>query len=217
MMAFGDAVWHMTGGYPPGVSAEILVTNPQLCEHVRLNARAYAHANAWPVMAQKIQGVYSGLFASVEERPTYRPPVQVPLLTPEVAVPVKKMRILMQNRPGTFTHRGGDTVVVERLSQGLKARGIDVTVDVAASEDPSTFDLVHLFNFATPELTTHLAERANAAGVPFVVTTLYEDLPRFHHQSHAVAINLMEYVAHGQDRAWMARNSAPAPRRSTPD
>ena len=209
MMAFGDAVWHMTGGYPPGVSAEILVTNPQLCEQVRMNARAYAHANAWPVTAQKIESVCAALFVSVEERPTYRPPVQAATNSPEIRSPevsAKKIRVLMQNRPGTFTHRGGDTVVVERLSQGLKARGIDVTVDVAASEDPSSFDLVHLFNFATPELTTHLAERAKAVGVPFVITTLYEDLPSFHHQSHAVAINLMEYVAHGQDRAWLAKN-----------
>ena len=206
MMAFGDAVWHITGGYPPGVSAEILITNPQLCEQVRLNARVYAHANAWPVTAQKIESICSGLFATVEERATYRPPAQAPTSSPAPQVAGKTMKILMQNRPGTFTHRGGDTVVVERLSQGLRARGIDVTVDVAASGDPSSYDLVHLFNFATPELTTHLAERAKAAGVPFVITTLYEDLPSFHHQSHAVAINLMEYVAHGQDRAWLAKN-----------
>lgn len=206
MMAFGDAVWHITGGYPPGISAELLITNPQLCEQVRVNARRYAQANAWSVTAQKIDGICAGIFASVEDRPTYRPPVQTPTTSTENSKTTRKLKVLMQNRPGTFTHRGGDTVVVERLSQGLKQRGLDVTVDVGAKEDPASFDLVHLFNFATPELTTHLAERAKAAGVPFVITTLYEDLPSFHHQSHAVAINLMEYVAHGQDRAWLAKN-----------
>ncbi len=71
MMSFGDAVWHITGGYPPGVSAELLIRNPELCEQVRLNARAFAQRNAWPVTAQKIQESYSVLFSSIEERPTY--------------------------------------------------------------------------------------------------------------------------------------------------
>lgn len=228
MMGFGDAVWHITGGYPPGLSAELLIRNPHLCEQVRLNARAFAQRNAWAVTARKIQDAYSGLFSSDEERPTYQPPAQPERVTPvevapvvvspEVSVPdmvastpiasqSKKPRVLMQNRHDTFVHRGGDSIVVERISQGLKARGFDITVDVAHTEDPAGYDLVHLFNFATPELTTDLAQRAHKAGVPFVVTTLYEDLPSFHSQSHAVAINLIRYIEQGQDRAWLKENA----------
>jgi glycosyltransferase involved in cell wall biosynthesis/Tfp pilus assembly protein PilF len=206
MMAFGDAVWHMTGGYPPGISAEILIRNPHLCEQIRMNARAYAEENAWPKAARRIQDIYDQLLISNEERTTPGnkgiEPAVVP--TPSDLVAPSPIRVLMRNRMNTFVQRGGDTVVVERLSRGLKARGLDVTVDVTGTEDPSKFDLVHLFNFATADLTTDLAKKAKDAGVPFVVTTLYEDVPTFHHQSHAVAIKLLEYVARGQDRQWWA-------------
>ncbi len=135
------------------------------------------------------------------------------MVQPEIAVktevPQRRagLRVLMQNRQDSFIHRGGDTIVLEKLSQGLASRGVDVTVDVAHTEDPSQYDLVHLFNFATVELTTDLGRKAHECGVPFVVTTLYEDLPTFHHQSHAVAINLMRYVAQGQDRGWLKEHS----------
>jgi tetratricopeptide (TPR) repeat protein len=112
------------------------------------------------------------------------------------------LRVLIQNRPTTFSQRGGDTVQIERLSSGLRSRGCDVTVDVTGTIDPKGFNLVHLFNLATTEYTEHLAKRAHQAGVPYVVTTLYEDLPEFHNQSHLVAQYLVDYVRSGQDRNW---------------
>lgn len=118
----------------------------------------------------------------------------------------RALNILMQNRPNTFTQRGGDTVVLEKLLNGLQKRGVKVTVDLEGREDPAKFDLVHLFNFALPEFTKILAERAHAAGVPFVVTTLYEDIPQFHNQSIALARILCDYVNGGQDRVWYERN-----------
>ena len=52
-----------------------------------------------------------------------------------IASPVKKtkfigrkLRVLLQNRDNVFTHRGGDTVVMEELYRGLKT--MDVEVDV---------------------------------------------------------------------------------------
>ena len=207
MMAFGDAVWHITGGYPPGISAELLICNPLLCDEIRRNARAFCEENSWPRAARRIHDVYEGLFLEAAGRAM--PENLAAEMNDAVVSPCNPeqgsrdiIRVLMQNRPNTFVHRGGDTVVLERLSQGLKDRGFDVTVDVSGHEDPSGYDLVHLFNFATAEITTRLAKRAQEAGVPFVVTTLYEDLPAFHHQSHVVAMKLLEYVARGQDRQW---------------
>ena len=113
-----------------------------------------------------------------------------------------KIRVLIQNRPGTFTQRGGDTVVIEHARDGLRARGVDVTVDVEAKEDPRNYDIVHLFNFVTAELTKALGQRAKQAGVPFVVTTLCEDVQNFHNQSPAVARQLFEYISRGYDAAW---------------
>jgi tetratricopeptide (TPR) repeat protein len=108
------------------------------------------------------------------------------------------LRVLMQTRPNVFVQRGGDTIVLERTSQGLSELGIDVVVDPEGKTDPRGFDVVHLFNFATPTITGPQAQNALSAGVPYVVTTLYEDTPQFHTQSHFVAINVIEYVRNGQ-------------------
>ena len=109
-----------------------------------------------------------------------------------------RYRILMQTRPNVYAQRGGDTIVLDRLRDGLIERGHSVTVDLRGDADLSSFDLVHLFNFATVDLTTLFAERATAAGIPYVVTSLYEDIPTFQHQSYLVAISLMQYVQGGQ-------------------
>lgn len=118
----------------------------------------------------------------------------------------KRMRVLFQNRPNAFTQRGGDTVVMERLRDGLYRLGVDVVIDTECTADPLQFDVVHLFNFALPEFTEQLARRAHAAKVPFVVTTLYEDVPSFHNQSWALSRALIEYQHRGQDREWFGKN-----------
>lgn len=111
-------------------------------------------------------------------------------------------KILMQSRPNVFVHRGGDTIVLERLSDGLSQRGHSVEIDLRGDADVTSFDIVHLFNFATTDLTKRYAERAAAAGIPYVVTTLYEDLPMFQRQSHLVAAQLIDYVRRGQPVGW---------------
>ncbi len=104
------------------------------------------------------------------------------------------LRVLMQTRPNVFIQRGGDTIVLERLSKGLSEAGVSVTVDITGDQNPGSYDVVHLYNFATPTITHALAQRARAVGVPFVVTPLYEDIALFHTQSHYVANKLVEYV-----------------------
>ena len=110
----------------------------------------------------------------------------------------RALRVLMQIRPNVFSQRGGDTTVLERLCKGLTEKGINVEVDITGAQSPAGFDIVHLFNFATPAITQEYASRAINAGVPYVVTTLYEDVAEFHYQSHYVANKLIEYVQRGQ-------------------
>lgn len=211
MMTFGDAVWHMTSGYPVGLSAELVLTNQILQGEIRSRARAYAERHSWQQIARQLAAKYAELV------PAAAAPVQTPApesrTTRESAVKNKvyrgsgkPVRVLIQNRPNTFTQRGGDTVLVEKISQGLAVRGYEVRVDVEGLQNAADYDLVHLFNFATPKLTEHFAQRAKAAGRPFVVTSLYEDLPQFHTQSHAVARSLMEYVSSGQRQEWWQAN-----------
>ncbi len=106
----------------------------------------------------------------------------------------------MQNRPNAFTQRGGDTILMERLAEGLRALGIQVEIDVSAQANLASVDLVHLFNFALPELTEFLAQHCVQQGKPYVVTTLYEDWPKFFNQMHIHAQALGAYRDAGQPR-----------------
>ena len=107
----------------------------------------------------------------------------------------------MQNRPNAFSQRGGDTIVLERLTGELRKRGLFVEIDLTGRADVGTFDLVHLYNFALPEFTQALAQQAHAAGKPFVVTTLYEDWPKFYNQMQLAFQVLSHYVRSGQRSA----------------
>lgn len=112
----------------------------------------------------------------------------------------RKLKVLMQNRPNALSQRGGDTVLMERVAQGLKSRGVCVELDLNGALDPRDFDLVHLCNFATPEITEKYARLAWEAKVPYLVTTLYEDWPCFYHQMHNMFYGLKAYVEAGQPR-----------------
>jgi GT2 family glycosyltransferase/tetratricopeptide (TPR) repeat protein len=107
------------------------------------------------------------------------------------------LRVLFQARDTLVSHRGGDTVVVERLMQSLAARGVEVRLG-DDGESPAGYDVVHAINFATPEITRGIAERAEAARKPLVVTALAEDWPRFYRLAHATASFFMASVGtHG--------------------
>lgn len=112
------------------------------------------------------------------------------------------LRVLMQNRPTAESHPGGDTVLMNRTAEAVRSLGYDVTVDLSGAEDAANFDLVHIFNFATPEISKAFAERAINAGTPFVVTTLCEDVAQFHNRSIAWANLMVEYVKRGNDSNW---------------
>ncbi|MFM1846963.1 MAG: hypothetical protein RL417_437, partial [Pseudomonadota bacterium] len=112
------------------------------------------------------------------------------------------LKVLIQNRPNTISQRGGDTVLIEKLTAGLRARGVSVTHDFEGAQNPADFDIVHLFNFVLAETTRQFGERAKAVGTPFVVTTLNEDNPVFRNQSIVIAQALKEYVAREQDKVW---------------
>ncbi len=196
---FGDAVWHMTAGFPPGLTAQVLLGSESVVrESVLKNAARYAEENSWKVVAGKLKDIYGRI--AIEFRGKENG-VERNINNNSQG---KTMKVLFQNRSNAFTQRGGDTVVMERTIEGLKRYGVEVTVDTQGREDPSKYDLVHIFNFALPDITRAFAEGAKRAGVPFVVTTLCEDVTNFHNQSHAVATALTEYQKRGQDAGWWA-------------
>ena len=105
-----------------------------------------------------------------------------------------------------FTQRGGDTVVVEQLVEGLRSYGIHVDVDLKAEKNPADYDLVHILNFAIPQMVETCGKFVKGAGVPFVVTTLCEDIPQFSTQSAVLAETLIDYVFTGQNKEWLNEN-----------
>ncbi len=130
----------------------------------------------------------------------------------------RTLKVLMQNRPNAFSERGGDTVLMEQLANHLKGLGVSVDIDLTGNVSLTNYDLVHLFNFATPQITETLARRAHQAGVPYVVTALYEDLPQFFNQKIALFQSLLRYLSSGQPREkWQeisagAKNVTPSQR-----
>jgi len=202
LMAFGDAVWHLTTGYPVPLALEILLHDNRLREAIQENAQRYCRENSWLATRRKLERIYAALGFKAE---TLAKEKDVETKTASQAK-AGIMRVLMQNRPTAFSHPGGDTVVMQKTAAGLRSWGVEVTIDLEGREDPAGYDLVHLFNFAMPDLTRCLAERAYRAGVPFVVTTLCEDIPSFHNQSLVVASSLLEYVRRLQDRNWWEQN-----------
>jgi glycosyltransferase involved in cell wall biosynthesis len=110
----------------------------------------------------------------------------------------KPLKILFQNRPNADTHPGGDTVVMNSLARELRKLGCDVQIDHSLQAKQSEYDLVHLFNFAIPHVLEKYAKKAYEANVPFIVTSLCEDLPNFFSQCNAFGRHLVDYVARGQ-------------------
>ena len=199
-MSFKDAVWHITPGFNAALSAELLLTDQRLAEEIRKNAASYARKYSWQNVA-KILSVHLINIKAVKNMHKEIDKVE----NAKYGSSRKgnnEIRILMQNRNSTFTHRGGDTILMEKTIAGLKKKGVQVTVDLEGKEDPRNYDLVHLFNFVLPDLVKHLAQKAHRAGVPYVVTTLYEDIASFHNPSILQAKHLIEYVRNGQNRAW---------------
>lgn len=125
--------------------------------------------------------------------------------TSSVGVPARTAtprtpRVLMQSRENAYAQPGGDTVVMDRISEGLRARGMIVDIDTRGEKNPRDYDLVHLFNFAMKEHTERLARHCSRMNVPYVVTTLYEDWPLFFNQMNAHYAALESYLSQGQPR-----------------
>lgn len=90
-----------------------------------------------------------------------------------------KLNILVQCRKNLNQAKGGDTIALLRSCEALINLGVNVKIDVEGRENPKDYDLLHLYNFATPEALEPRARRAKELDVPFVVTTLHEDLDNF--------------------------------------
>ena len=112
------------------------------------------------------------------------------------------LRVLVQARGDLHVNHGGDTVALESSVDALRKLGVMVDVDINQAKNPSDYDLVHLYNFATPNAIEPLGVAAVDKGVPVVVTTLYEDRDKFFIQMHIYASAILAYVRSGYKGTW---------------
>jgi glycosyltransferase involved in cell wall biosynthesis len=109
-----------------------------------------------------------------------------------------QLRVLFANRPDAFVHPGGDTRVMEQLKAALDNQGVTVEIATSWPDCVDKFDIIHVFNSTLSLYTDAFAARALSAGIPFVITALQEDIPRYHNRA-IMTFNLMkEYVNLGQ-------------------
>ena len=115
---------------------------------------------------------------------------------PYATAPSRKLRVLIQNRADAFSAPGGDTVVMEQLFRHLRRLDVDARVGVGAA-DLQGVDCVHLVNATLKEVGREVSENARRQGVPYVVTTLLEDWPRYLDKSLATLTLFKDYVIGG--------------------
>jgi tetratricopeptide (TPR) repeat protein len=111
--------------------------------------------------------------------------------------------VLFRIRSNVFSHPGGDTVILDRLSTFLKTLDIPYKIDLERSASLDEFSIVHLFNFGLPDELYKDALLCINAGVPYVITALAESRELYQSESHYYANALIEYVKKGQnERVW---------------
>ncbi|MEI2763982.1 glycosyltransferase [Methanothrix soehngenii] len=154
---FGDAVWHLSAGYPVPLSVELLLSRPALRVEIQGKAQAYGAKFSWQKrIAQSIRAYY----LEIGFEPVVIRREKVVAMAPTTYQNASSLKVLIQNRPNAWTQAGGDTVVMEKTVLGLKAKGLQVTVDLEGHLDPAAYDVVHLFNFA---LQNYLRNKQSAA------------------------------------------------------
>ncbi len=115
------------------------------------------------------------------------------------------MRVLLWNRSNAFDVPGGDTVIMRRLIEELPKFGVELAV-YDESQSPDDFDLVHLINLTVKNVSEEVQRKCNRAGVPFVITTLCEDWPRYLLQSVSTVNLFQRYLSNGRDETTFRRD-----------
>lgn len=181
------AVFVSTSGFPLPLALDRVFNVPGLRLEMRDAAKHWVEENSWENVQKQYRSIYERLSSSSDRT-----------VTQESSSSTRSLKLLMRNRPNALSHAGGDTIVMQRIAQSLAKRNVQVDIDLEGVKNVTNYDLVHLFNFATPEITERHARACVSAQVPFVVTTMYEDLPIFYNQMMAMFQALGEYVERGQ-------------------
>lgn len=208
--SYADCTFKMTMGFDSGEVAEYLIKNDNICEYLRENSLKFIKSNSFEIASNNIKSVLKGL--STKNNKSFISDNKLDYVKNQKGIVMDnnmahKKKILFVNRDNAFTQRGGDTVLMERLKESLEKEGyiIDMCTDRYGANFKD-YDLIHIFNFAITQVATDAGIKAYRLGVPFVVTTLFEDVERFYNQSIAVSKFFIAYQQSGQNEDFF-RNS----------
>ncbi len=201
---YKNCAWHLTSGFPAGLTCEILLKNQEIKSYLAENIKEFIRTHSFKVASKLISNIFKELSLkpkNLEDKNFIDKNIE--MNTKELKMYKK---ILIVNRSNALTQRGGDTIVMENLYNGLRSKGFIVDIDLNHERDMKDYDLVHIFNFATSQFSTSMGMEAKSKGVPFVVTSLFEDVASFHNQSLAVASFMVNYQNYGQDNNFYEQN-----------
>lgn len=91
------------------------------------------------------------------------------------------MKVLMQNRPHTFSLFGGDTVQMLKTKEYLEKLGIIIDISLEQTPNLEGYDLVHVFNMQDGAVTYSYFQILNAKeqGKPIALSTIYWNFSEF--------------------------------------
>lgn len=132
------------------------------------------------------------------------------------------LRVLFQNRSNMAQCPGGDTRVMDQLKAALENKGICVDVSAKFNYDPTRYDIVHAFNSTLSLYSDAFARKAIHNNIPFVITALQEDSPRYLKKSIMSLSIFKKYIELGQpsdfldNQLELLRNTSPGEINTSP-
>jgi glycosyltransferase involved in cell wall biosynthesis len=85
------------------------------------------------------------------------------------------VKVLFQNRSDADTHRGGDTVQMEKTGEHLARYGVTVDISLAPEPPVAGYDIVHVFNVQTSAHGVLQCRNAKQSRTPLVLSTIFWD------------------------------------------
>lgn len=89
------------------------------------------------------------------------------------------IKVLLQSRSSLFSHHAGDTTQVLKTKEYLEKKGVKVDISLELEPDVSGYDLVHIFNFTTPDETFIQARNAKKYRKKVVLSPIFVDYSEY--------------------------------------
>lgn len=83
------------------------------------------------------------------------------------------MKVLMVNTPASVRFRGGDLTQMRKTAESLRHLGVEVAESFDPRPNPAGFDLAHVFNLRTVQVTPGQVKALKQHGVPVVMSPIY--------------------------------------------